>query len=119
MKNALRTSLAALCAAGSLMGAASAWADDPGQNVCDGVQQDRNACLREKGAAREAARRGALPSTDPAVLRQNALARCTRQPPSDRAACEARVTGQGDTTMSGSVLGGGIIRQTVTPVTSP
>jgi hypothetical protein len=120
-KKALHSWLVALVAAASLSAMGPARADDPGMNVCDGVHQDRNACLREQGAAREAARRGALPSTDPAVLRQNALARCSRQSPSDRAACEARVTGQGDTTVSGSVLGGGVIRQTVTPVpmTSP
>jgi len=117
MNKKLRSSLAGLVTIASLAGLSSiARADDPGQNVCDGVAQDKAACMREKGAAREQARAGNLPSGDPATLRRNAMARCAAQPASDRAACEARVTGAGDTTTRGSVSGGGKIRTTVTPV---
>jgi hypothetical protein len=83
---------------------------------CDGVRQDRNACLREQAAAAQAERRGELPATDPGQLRRNALARCDRQPVRDRAECQARVLGTGRTTIDGSVLGGGLIRSTVTTI---
>jgi hypothetical protein len=116
MKNPLRSCIAVIAAAGGLAGASTALAQMSGSIPCDGVMQNKAACLRERGAAAETARRGGFPKMDEATLRQNALARCDRQPPSDRAACEARVTGTGDTTMTGSVLGGGVIRQTVTPV---
>ena len=86
---------------------------------CDGVQQDRNACLREAGAARFEARRGGLTSAPPNRYQENALARCAMQPPSDRSACEARVRGTGMSSVEGSVMGGGVIRETVTPVPAP
>lgn len=117
-RSTLRHSLAAACAAAGLLGGGltPAWADDPGANVCDGVHQDLAACRREQGAAREEARRGDLPTADAATLRRNALARCQLQPPEDRGACIDRMTGRGDTTISGSVLGGGDIRETITPI---
>lgn len=109
MKSALRSCLAVIVATGGLAAASTALA----QSIpCDGVHQNKQACLREKGAAASTA----FPKVDDATLRQNALARCSRQPPADRAACEARVTGSGSTTISGSVLGGGVIRTTETPV---
>ncbi len=118
MKNALRSCLAVLVATGGLAAASSVLAQSSSTSSlpCDGVNQNKQACLRERGAAAETARRGGFPKVDDATLRQNALARCSRQPPSDRAACEARVTGSGSTTISGSVLGGGVIRTTETPV---
>jgi len=84
--------------------------------TCDGVQQDRQACIREAGAAAQAAQRNNLTSASPDVYRQNALARCDKQPAADRMACEQRVLGTGNTTIDGSVMGGGAIRETVTPV---
>lgn len=82
--------------------------------VCNHIQQDRQSCIREAGAARDAARRGQL--TSEPDYRANALARCNLQPAQDRRACEARVTGAGRTDIEGSVLGGGVIRETVTPI---
>ena len=82
--------------------------------VCDHIQQDRAACIREAGAARQAAARGQL--TAAPDYTQNALARCQPQPPSERMACEQRVLGTGETAIQGSVLGGGVIRETVTPL---
>jgi len=118
MKNVLRSCSAALLAAGTLLGASSAFAvgPAPSSRPCDGVMQDRAACLRERGAAADMARRGAFPAPDAAALQQNALARCERQPASDREACEARVMGGASTSVTGSVLGGGVIRQAETPV---
>lgn len=91
--------------------------------TCDGVLQDRAACLREAGAARQEAGRNGLTSASPAGYDANALARCQLQPMADRADCEARI--QGSTTpgasssTSGSVMGGGVIRETVTPIVTP
>jgi hypothetical protein len=82
--------------------------------VCDHIQQDRAACIREAGAARQAAAQGQL--TAAPDYTQNALARCQPQPPSERMACEQRVLGTGETAIQGSVLGGGVIRETVTPI---
>lgn len=127
MNAPIRSTLAVLLAAGGLIGASSAIAQAAGSDatllreraVCDGVLQDRTACLREAGAARYEARRGGLTSAAPTNYQQNALARCGLQPPADRADCEARVLGTGRTTMEGSVLGGGVIRETVTPIVAP
>lgn len=121
----MKHSLTLLIAAASLAGATVASAAGPRRAadagiyqqevaVCGHIQQDRAACLREAGAARQAAARGDL-STRPDYMR-NAMARCARQEPVDRAACEARVQGSGRTTVEGSVLGGGLIYETVTPL---
>ncbi|MDN4588826.1 hypothetical protein DBA29_10015 [Xenophilus aerolatus] len=82
---------------------------------CDGVQQDKAACQREAGAARQEAQRGGLTSASGATYDQNALARCQLQPAADRADCEARVRGSGTSSTQGTVMGGGVIRETVTP----
>lgn len=88
------------------------------QASCDGVQQDKAACLREAGAARQEAGRGGLTSAGPAASEANATARCQLQPAADRADCEARLRGApgSSSTTSGSVMGGGVIRETVTPL---
>ena len=86
--------------------------------ACDGVRQDRAACLREAGAAQQEARRNGLTS-EPGNYARNALARCQLQPIADRADCEARVQGTGMSSREGSVTGGGIIRETITPVPAP
>lgn len=125
MNNTVRTSLALVLAASSLalpsLGAAqgtdSRYLRE--RAACDGVLQDRNACLREAGAARYEARRGGLTSAPPTSYEQNALARCALQPPAERSACEARMRGTGTTSVEGSVLGGGLIRETVTPIPAP
>ena len=132
MKNSIRIGCSALLAAGSLLAASGAIAAGPSgrasaaapsqyqaeRAVCDHIQQDRAACVREAGAAQQAARQGALTSAPTDVYRNNALARCQVQPPQDRTACEDRVLGTGVTSVDGSVLGGGAIRETVTPVPS-
>ena len=86
--------------------------------TCDGVQQDRAACLREAGAARQEAGRAGLTSAGSGGNASNAMARCDLQPAADRADCEARMRGApgSTTTTSGSVMGGGVIRETVTPL---
>ena len=126
MTKTTRSRLALLLAAGGLMGTPGAYAAGPRAGdgstyrdevaACAYIQQDRAACIREAGAARQEARRGGLTSA-PDYL-QNALARCQPQPPTERLACEQRVRGTGMTSIEGSVLGGGLIRETVTPVPS-
>lgn len=121
MKHLLSRTTVALCLGAGLSAAALAapprGVDRTFQQeraVCDHIQQDRAACLREAGAARQAAREGAL--TGAPDYRANALARCGLHPPAERAECEARITGTGQTSIDGSVLGGGLIRETVTTV---
>jgi len=75
--------------------------------------QDRATCLREAGAARVEARRGGLDEGQ-GQLERNRLLRCDSQPPQDRQDCVRRMNGEGVT--SGSVQGGGILRELVTPV---
>ena len=124
-KSTVHSTLAVLIAAGGIAfaGAASAAGPSPRDGartyreelaLCGHIQQDRASCIREAGAARQAAAQGQLTSA-PDYLR-NALARCGLQQPMDRSACEARVRGTGETAIEGSVLGGGLIRETVTPI---
>ncbi|MGF6526521.1 hypothetical protein [Variovorax sp. PvP013] len=115
MKTILRSSALACVAVGVLMAGSPSWSQGD-RMTCDGKQQDRAACLREAGAARQEAQRGGLSNAGPGVENQNALSRCKLQPPADRADCEARVKGTGQTSTEGSVMGGGVIRETVTPV---
>ena len=80
--------------------------------------QDRETCLREARNAQAARQRGVLrhPSED---YEANALARCdvSKQDSEGRAACEARVMGYGNA--SGSVAGGGVLREVETVVVPP
>ena len=72
---------------------------------------DRQACLKSAGAAYDEIKQNKLrdANTD---FRDNALARCKTLPAQDQADCQARVGGEGIS--SGSVKGGGIIKETVT-----
>jgi hypothetical protein len=114
----LKASIVALCSAGALLGASAhaAPADDAAaryrmerDNCMSGrTHQDRTTCLKEAGAAQGEARAGRLADRD-ASYRQNALERCRVLPVSDREACVGRIDGSGR--VSGSVEGGGVIRE--------
>ena len=128
MNNTTRSMIAAMIAVGGIAAATSAAAqprrgDSTYQqevSVCGHNQQDRAACIREAGAARQEAARGGLTSAPD--YQRNALARCGLQPPADRADCEARVLGGSGNTrgaVDGSVMGGGVIRESVTTVVMP
>jgi hypothetical protein len=128
MNSTTRSMIAALIAVGGIAAATSAAAqprrgDSTYQqevSVCGHNQQDRAACIREAGAARQEAARGGLTSAPD--YQRNALARCGLQPPADRADCEARVLGGSGNTrgaVDGSVMGGGVIRESVTTVVMP
>jgi hypothetical protein len=80
------------------------------------TSQDRATCLKEAGAALVEARRGGL-DDGRGQLERNRLLRCDNQPLQDREDCVRRMNGEGMT--SGSVDGGGILRELATPVVAP
>lgn len=121
---AILTAGAVLCAAPALAAdnatlshARAAYQRD--RALCNSGQsnEDRATCLKEAGAAYEAAKRGQLLSDDPAQYARNALERCNAQPPQDRRECRRRI--QGDAIIDGSVDEGGILRKEVTYETIP
>ena len=77
--------------------------------------EDRKTCLREAGAAQVEARRGTLAADDTSNYEKNRLARCdVHQNAEERDYCLRRMHGEGTT--SGSVEGGGILRELVVTV---
>lgn len=75
-------------------------------------QQDRATCMREAGAAKQESQRGNL--RDSGDYQANASKRCAALPAAEKADCERRANGEGS--VSGSVGGGGVVRELVTPV---
>lgn len=87
--------------------------------LANSAQQERSACLKEAGAARDEARRSRLGNADEArALRDNALQRCKSVRPEDRDGCERMARGEG--TASGTAAGGGVLKElrTVEPAAS-
>lgn len=76
--------------------------------------QGEATCLKEAGAELEMVRDagGKLPVVSPETLAANALRRCKAVAAADRYACEQMATGHG--IVSGSVAGGGILKEFVT-----
>jgi len=78
----------------------------------------RDPGTREAQAARQEARQGRLGNdVDQAQLDRNRYARCERLSAEDRSYCVRRMNGEG--TVSGSVEGGGILRELWVPVQAP
>lgn len=77
---------------------------------------DRDDCMSEAGTARSS-REPVTVDTDPGRYARNAIKRCEPLPEPDRGDCVARMQGAGTT--SGSVAGGGILRELVTREASP
>jgi hypothetical protein len=116
----------ALCASGALLGATvavaadrrglseaqSAYQRDRAACMSGQTSQDRATCLREAGAALQEAKRGNL-NDGQAQYERNRLLRCEKQPPQDRQDCVRRMSSEART--SGSVEGGGILRELTTP----
>lgn len=75
--------------------------------------QDKDTCMTEARRALAARKKGAL-QTDISATAVNARKRCEVFTGDDKAACLARMGGRGST--SGSVAGGGILREVETPV---
>ena len=76
------------------------------------TQEDRATCLKEAGAALVEARRGGLTSPGAQQERENSTDRCKVLSGAERSDCYARMRGEGTT--SGSVDGGGILREKIT-----
>ena len=77
------------------------------------TQQDRETCLKEARNAQADKKRGVLDNAG-AKFDSNASARCDVLAGEEKAACQARVMGYGNT--SGSVAGGGLLREVETVV---
>jgi len=79
--------------------------------------QAQSTCLKEAGAALDAAKRGLLDDGN-ANYRKNAKERCNALTGDEMRDCIARAKGQ-SSSVSGSVKGGGILRESVTVETRP
>lgn len=77
------------------------------------TQQDRETCLREARNAKADKQRGVLDNAG-ARFEANASARCEVLAGEEKAACQARMMGFGNTT--GSIAGGGVLREVETVV---
>lgn len=80
------------------------------------TQQDRETCLREARNAQAEKKRGALDNAG-AQFDANKVARCEPLAGEEKAACQARMMGYGNT--SGSVAAGGVLREVETVVLPP
>lgn len=125
----LRTAGAMLCIAAGLACSPAHAGDKPASAsaearhrqevaVCTSGQsnQPRDVCLREAAAAYAEAKRGELNDGN-TTYQLNAVKRCQPLPPDDRAACLARMHGEGS--VSGSVAEGGVLRELVTVEPGP
>ena len=122
----LRSWGVALCAAGALLSATIAAATDlPNLSEAQGAYQRdqaacmsrqtsevRATCLREASAALQESSRGNL-NDGQSDFERNRLLRCEKQPPEDRQDCVRRMSSEAR--ISGSVEGGGVSRELVTP----
>ena len=77
--------------------------------------ESQKTCLKEAGAALQAAREHDLKSPSPTQIAANERKRCEALSGGDKADCLKRAAGL-DTTVSGSVAGGGDIKETVTVI---
>ena len=104
-------------AAGESAEAQAKYKSDVANCNAGNTQQDRATCLKEAGAALQESRRGDLTNAPRSQKQANATQRCDALSGSDRSACEARMRGEGS--VSGSVAGGGVLREIVTPDPNP
>jgi hypothetical protein len=111
--SALLVAGGAAAAGGNVSEAQARYQQDRAACISGQSYQDRATCLREAGAALQAAKRGRLGDSQ-GSYEQNQLARCDRLPAGDREDCVRRMHGEG--TVSGSVEGGGIYRELRTTV---
>jgi len=80
--------------------------------------QDRDTCLQEAGAARGEASGGRLDNgEDRRALADNAVRHCQAVAPENRGDCERMARGEGQ--VSGSVEGGGVLKEIVTRSVEP
>ena len=103
----------AAAAGGKLAEAQARYQQDRAACISGQSHQDRATCLREAGAALQAAKRGDIGEGQNAY-EQNQLNRCERLPQEERGDCVRRMRGEG--TVSGSVESGGVYRELRTTV---
>jgi hypothetical protein len=103
----------AAAAGGKLSDAQVRYQQDRAACMSGQSNEDRATCLREAGAALQAAKRGRL-GDDQGSYEQNRLLRCDRVPAGDRDDCVRRMHGEG--TVKGSVEGGGTFTELRTTV---
>lgn len=90
---------------------------NPYRACTDGTSnEDRATCMKEAGAAKAEAQRGQL-TNHGSNYDSNAMQRCDALPGDQKEACRLRISGAGTT--SGSVAGGGLVREVVTQDPSP
>ena len=77
--------------------------------------ESRKTCLAEAAAALQTARKHGLTTPTPEQIAANERKRCEAQSGDDKKDCLKRAAGV-DTTISGSVAGGGDIKETVTVI---
>lgn len=108
---ALGASLTPSWAAGERAGIDAQYRTDRQACMARTDAEERRDCLRDLGAVRQEALRGTRnPGVDAAQLERNAIARCeVHKDKIDRALCVQMARGDGKS--SGSVEGGGVIRQ--------
>ena len=95
--------------AGRSTSAREAYAQDRQYCLSGRSAQDRQTCLREAGAALQEAQRGTL-LREGSEYEQNRFVRCDyHKDPKDREYCIMRMRGEG--TVTGSVEGGGLMRE--------
>ena len=98
-----------ISSAAALLCAPTAVVAAPG-NSAGADRRERDPAVHEEQAARQEARQGVLARTDnPAEFERNRLARCDKHQGEDRDYCIRRMNGEG--TVSGSVEGGGLLRE--------
>ncbi|WP_202109513.1 MULTISPECIES: hypothetical protein [unclassified Bordetella] len=78
------------------------------------THQSRDVCLQEAGAARDEARRQRLDDGQAGNYGNNAMDRCNKLPQAQREDCMIQM--QQPSQVSGSVEGGGVLRETVIQV---
>jgi hypothetical protein len=94
----------------ALVGVPHAGAQTSGATKCDDPRVNTEACKREKAAAAHAKSQGKLTTKGEEQYQANALKRCEAQPEGPaRESCRQRVMGEGNTTVTGSVKGGGML----------
>jgi hypothetical protein len=101
-----------VAAQGATSAAVTTTTGDPYKACNDGTSnEDHATCMKEAGAAKAEAQRGQLTNND-GDFRRNALQRCDALPADEKEPCRLRILGAGST--SGSVAGGGVIREVTT-----
>lgn len=87
--------------------------------VSGNTSQDKDSCMHEARAALAEVKRGVWGRPEKTEAKSEAAARqrCEVHQGQQRNACEARMRGEGN--VSGSVEGGGILREITTPVPAP